>query len=581
MDREQSIKFLSDCIECGKLELISAKDKGYCDKDACDRAREKIREKWNEWALRIIADMIAAAGVKNNNAILQLKKEACVDFSGVLFIDIKQNCRYECCNSSNKCRLIHYQNHETCFQQAEVCYVGVILDAGFMSFSEFKFPGDVKFCDAIFCGETKFHKAVFEGDVNFKGAKFNLATNFDGASFCCGADFSGTKFNDLASFNQIIVKGDLNFTKAEFENTAFFMNSSCLGSNTTLFEKVHFRNGVYFDGSMVRGDAGYRNAQFGALSSFADSVFCGSTRFDEAEFKNAVIFRETQFWEETSFFAINCESAFVLSEASFDAFPPDFAQAHFREAPALDELRRKCPQGHKVDLKEVGACCGLHPFEPAPQRQWLGVIARRLCAWLPGVRAKNLMRYRHLKRLSIQNQDYDGELRHFSGELAHMAVTDRRYLFAKLYYLLTGYGRRAIIPFIGLIVQYILFTSYYLWMYRENKYSLPYTFTAWMEYLILDKMNGTGKLTIGVSCVSPAQIIKHNDPFWSSLRLSLSKSIFMVAQEPQEQLMADYKCLYKDEFMHWIYMVGAVQSFISAILIFLLFLVLRNHFRLK
>lgn len=277
---------------------------------------------------------------------------------------------------------------------------------GMGNFSGFIFPSEVDFRNAHFQVNADFTRATFLGEVWFNGAEFqNRATFFD-CRFECSARFNGTKFG-----------GATNFGKATFS-----------ASHSARFDQAVFVTLADFLGTKFQGDISFRQARFEGATSFWKSSFCRDATFN----------------------AIRAESAFSLANAQFHRVP-DFIQAHFPEAPRLDDVQVPI-------ISEWTALQGSSDPDAAP-------------------------RYRALKRLAIQGHDHDREQRFFADEIRSLrGQPDRllpnplnlfrkgkpfwpggaRYWFGVFYEVFSDFGRSIARPLILLTVTTALFAEAYL-----------------------------------------------------------------------------------------------------------------------
>jgi hypothetical protein len=289
------------------------------------------------------------------------------------------------------------------------------------------------------------------------------------------------------------------------------------------------------------------------LAWFKGCKFCGEANFQRAHFRGFANFENSKFLQSANFNAINSESAFNLESAHFDEVP-NFIQAHFVEAPRLDN----------VQVPSIG--------------EWNG---------LRGSTDPNAApRYRALKRLAIHGHDHDREQRFFADELRSLrGQPDRllpnplnlfrkgklvwqggaRYWFGVFYEVFSDFGRSIPRPLILLGLATLLFGDAYF-----------------ARHFLLSQ---------SCSCVENS-----GSSVRAAIYLALRKALIFPGLGQDQKLDQAYACLYgttslagnANEHARVIPIIpdsvaylGIVQTLISAVLIFLFLLAVRNHFRIK
>ena len=237
--------------------------------------------------------------------------------------------------------------------------------------------------------------------------------------------------------------------------------------------------------------------------------------------------------------AIKGESFFSLSGVTF-VEAPNFEQAHFAEAPMLDNSR--------------------FPREA-----------------LPGTTA----RWRALKRLAVQGHDHEREQFFFAQELKSLrGETDwplprlqnlfrrgepvwqngARYWFGLFYQGFSDFGRSMVLP----VLWWCGFTALFALVYLGQHY-------VW----------ATNNFTPPLECVKG----EASDPLDSAIFLAVHKGS-VAGLGGSEKLTQTYACLYGEErgapiIPDAVAFAGMAQTLLSAALIFLFLLAVRNHFRIK
>jgi hypothetical protein len=203
--------------------------------------------------------------------------------------------------------------------------------------------------------------------------------------------------------------------------------------------------GAEFFGTRFSGDAQFDSAVFLSNASFDNSKFSRESRFHQATFKGFTTFANGNFEQYSGFGAVLAERAFSLAKAKFHRVP-DFIQAHFAEAPRLDDLTihtQFAERGHWFSWpRRIAKGCWNRVFSADPD--------------LPA-------RWRALRRLAIQGHDGEREQMFFANEIGSQRfVSDWpvpivpwqprswlgffRFWFGILYGAFSGYGRSVLRP---------------------------------------------------------------------------------------------------------------------------------------
>jgi uncharacterized protein YjbI with pentapeptide repeats len=270
-----------------------------------------------------------------------------------------------------------------------------------------------------------------------------------------GTNFSGFVFPGYASFNGAqFTGGDASFDGAQFTG-----------------------GGAWFDGATFKRLASFRGQTFTNDIFFNGATFEpeGRADFGLATFERVAQFNGAKFLGEADFNAVWGKRTFSMSGAEFDAMP-DFIQAHFDEAPRLDNVQ--------VRARWYGQ---------GSAWTWPWRIAKGAWRRLNGGHAEDSelrdmpARWRALKRLAIQGHDTDRELefharelrsRRFVGEQRQRFGGDwplplafwrldawagvLRFWFGVLYGLFSNYGRSLFWPFFYAGVAAIAAAAFYL-----------------------------------------------------------------------------------------------------------------------
>lgn len=263
----------------------------------------------------------------------------------------------------------------------------------------------------------------------------------------------------------------------------------------------------------------------------------------QTDFTGFTSFDHCRFEEYANYRAIQVSRSFSLTQTRFKQLP-DFIQARFEESPELDAIHIE------------------------PQRGW----PRRLADFKTLLKgnADLAARWRALKRLAVAAHDHDRELLFLKGEvLARRWSADKPwhalFYFGLFYGGLSDFGRSVLRPLIGWALGLLVFARIYL-----------------SQHLL-----GDGCLYDG-----PGNTLT------AALGLSLRNALVLPGSGSATKLDQIYACLYgvygdpattpaslparfQPVIPDAIAFAGVAQNLWSAVMLFLLFLALRNHFRIK
>lgn len=438
-------------------------------------------------------------------------------------------------------------------------------------FSGLNFPGNAEFTEATFTGNAGFSGATFSGNAGFSGATFSSDAEFAGATFSGGAEFTEATFSGGAKFTEATFSRNADFTgatfsydawfaKTTFRGLAFFIRASFEGrayfndatfKHAARFEKASFAKTAWFDRVTFTISPFFNEATFADYTTFDRAIFLGGAWFQQAVFEGRATFNDTSFKGATSFSAIDAKSAFSLARATFLAVP-DFIQAHFGEAPRLDNCHIR-PQRQPLTLTSAKKSIK-DRFTGDPNRA---------------------ARWRALKRLAIQGHDHAREQAFFKGELKARRCTEDKLrhgaFWSGLFYQgFSDFGRSIWLPFIWWCFSVLVFTGLYLAQHPT-----------------------IGQKGLPLKCVAGPGV-----PWLAALTLSIQKGLLVSGVVPQSKLNQIYACLYgihtadatqtsqlpgsfSPVIPDCVTVLGFVQYPLSAVLIFLFLLAIRNHFRIK
>ena len=399
-----------------------------------------------------------------------------------------------------------------------------------VDFRNFQFPGKVSFISAKFKGYVHFESAVFPYSARFGNVIFLDFCNFENSTFRKNADFSRVKFKSYARFSNVKFLSYANFHSTKFSISANF-DSAEFKERVSFLEATFFR-GALFSDTKFKGMADYMSATFSRATYFSNAEFEGSALFLQCSFNGGVYFGDSSFKKFASFKAVSSKGLFSLYDVKFSNVP-DFTEAHFEEAPQFDDVELKPERFKKSQAHESGTN-------------------------LPS-------RWRALRRLAIQAHDYERELQFFKGEIiARRGTEDKwthaRFWFGWLYQLLSDFGRSMGKPLLWFGFSLMLFAAIYACQSPAD----------WYQPLIkpvfcVDGSGASRIVALGVSVVNAF-------PF--------------AAISSSDLLNQFYVCLYGIQesapvIPYVVIFASVIQFFVSAALLFLFLLAVRNHFRIK
>lgn len=296
------------------------------------------------------------------------------------------------------------------------------------------------------------------------------------------------------------------------------------------FRSRNFDRNMHFDGYIFPGTCHFNDSTFSHFANFDRAIFHDDVTFDRVTFKDLARFRSACFHRAANFAAIQAESSFDLSNTRFRTTVPNFIQAHFPEAPRFDHVHVPTVR----QLRRVGT--KIEPYTTA--------------------------RYRALKRLAIQGHDHERELQFFADELRSQRSSrwNVRSLLIEFYGFFSDFGRSIFRPALWWLVTTVGFAASYL-----GRHAL---------------MDSSG-------CIAGS-----GSPFRSAIYVALRKALIFPGLGTDQKLDVAYACLFgKTQISEngralplipdSIAYLGIAQTLISAALIFLILLAVRNQFRIK
>ena len=540
---------------------------------------KKGREAWNNWAEEILGRrrMLEAVGEWQEKATADFTEhcfEERVDFKGFRF---PGNAQFN--NATFKG---HAQFNNATFK--DFAWFESATFTGSASFESAKFKGHASFDNATFTGFTRFGNATFKDSAWFNSATFKDFAWFESATFKDSASFESAIFTGFALFGDATFTDSAWFDNATFKDSARFNSAIFTGSAS--FESAIFTGFALFGNATFTDSAWFDNATFKDSARFNSAIFTGSASFESARFRGYSLFTKAKFMAGASFAAARSEGAFTLADAKFKMVP-DFGQAHFDEAPRLDNLHIKPERSgvlaffkHAVK-RLIWTLLRWRLLAKLPHADFKAWLTRIQAAWRPAPDEEGLpARWRSLKRLAVQGHDHERELEFFSNEIIARRGVDDKLHHAQLwtgfvYQALSDFGRSIIRPLLWLVLSTVCFAFSYLG-----------------EHMAVVAMDGDD--------APPPCKAGSDNPLSEAFLLSLDKTLPLPEIVNDGDLDRIYACLYgyhdidatkpqtkstspppRVRIPSAVSWKGAAQVSISTVLIFLLLLALRNHFRIR
>ena len=137
------------------------------------------------------------------------------------------------------------------------------------------------FQDTIF-HEVAFNNLIFYSFASFNRAVFKSKAKFLKATFNESVEFGEASFNKSVNFSDTIFSGSAGFKSAIFSDKVFFKRTQFLGNLS--FDKVRFEN-----------DVSFYVAKFQAAINFRHTIFAKEVNFENAQFENVGHFEGAGF----------------------------------------------------------------------------------------------------------------------------------------------------------------------------------------------------------------------------------------------------------------------------------------------
>lgn len=453
-------------------------------------------------------------------------------------------------------------------------------------FNAVTFKGNTNFGKTAFKGYAQFQKTTFSGKANLHEAKFSGYALFHAATFT-HAEFGKVTFSSIVEFSLATFADGGHFGKVTF-------------SRDTAFENATFGGDAFFDNATFIGKAQFNGVTFKRNAEFNAATFKRNAGFGHATFEGLTAYDSATFHQKADFAAVRSDRAFSLAGAMFHIVP-DFIQAHFAEAPRLDNVT--------IDPRPLPLEAVIKDWKP--ESRWTQ-FRERLLRRFKGEESAPAC-YRALKRLAIQGHDHERQMQFFAGEITSARyVTDwplawrfwsgnawatvARYWFGWLYQVTSAFGRSLFRPLLLWLVTIALGTGYFLSQNpdverRMAAGDLATTVrTSWAAWRASQPCYAglpgeEGKHLSGLA----EPVRRQTDAATEALHLAM-RNAFIVLDGGQDAAHRTFGCLYGVErygdnpvaiVPSNVTFASAIQKSISGILIFLFGLAIRNMLRMK
>ena len=634
--RDTTVKRFEECEAKRAEARAAALAEGKSKHEASEAAQEAAKRHWNSWAENMLAKRRALEdsklwaaeegypGLEPRNAETRAwAEEAAADFSRCLVLVREENGAKEVSAKDDEQE-----------ESSESPVLSLAIDNTEIDLRGYIFPGYAWFESAILCGDVWFDRATFLGDVWFDRATFLGYALFGSATFSGNASFDRANFSGDTSFGSAVFSGNVSFGSAALLGNASFdratFKSDASFDRVTFFGDASFRSATLsgnasFGRGAFKGNASFDRITFSGNALFDQANFSGNTWFDSATFEGNAVFDSTTFKGKAIFLAILGKRAFSMAKAVFNTVP-DFIQAHFEEAPRLDNLQVivRIIEPHQNPEGEKG--------KAQWQAGWVRTLPKRVPPgiWRRVAEADRDIpsRWRALKRLAIQGHDTDRELEFHAREMrAQRFVQDWplpvkfwsgeswagffRFWFGSLYGIASDFGRSLVRPFMFWFVAVVLGAVFYLSqspdmieprakMEKKGASQISAAFaTAWHAWWLHPKScyagqtlppkdkNGDTPSYIGALTPGLQEVTGLANEAW---HLAI-RNAFILLDGSNEAANRTFGCLYGVEMYAGanplavvpssVSTISAVQKLFSGLMIFLFGLALRNMLKVK
>ena len=354
--------------------------------------------------------------------------------------------------------------------------------SGNVRFDRATFTGDATFVQANFASDSRFYRATFSGKARFNKASFTGNTRFDKVTFINDATFGQTTFSGNATFSQATFGRLSVFSDAKFEQARQF--GPLLAYRGLILDGAEFVEPVQIEVSSIavrcRRARFPHGVQFGLRwaqvvleeADFpAPSILTGIPRLSTGELasrEEQMIKDWRQFLSEEISEQPQLLSLIRANVAGLSLSNVAMADCRFADAHNLDKMRLEADVSFAIAPSPFGRLSRKRRQVIAEERDWRAGRPNRW-AWRPspwpgalGERPRILDasqiadRYRALRKGREDAKNEPGAADFYYGEMEmrrhapNSSVAERAIIW--LYWLISGYGLRALRSLIALVV---------------------------------------------------------------------------------------------------------------------------------
>jgi Pentapeptide repeats (9 copies) len=479
-------------------------------------------------------------------------------------------------------------------------------------FADQVFPAEAIFCQATFSGNAEFGGTTFQGNAKFDNATFQGGAGLSGSKFQEQSEFVGVTFQGEARFNRVKFQGATRFSRATFEGAAGF--SIATFQRDAWFLSATFKGDAKFGGATLKGAAGFGGATFKGGAWFDGATFKGDGTFANASFKGNAWFGGATFKEAAGFGGATCRGSFSLKGAEFQKVP-DFVQSAFAEAPRFDNMFIRLSERDPDDAARYRALKGLalkgHDHDSELSFFAGEIISRRGVEDFALPRPSNILRAWKLVPQTDEKPERKLVWRWQKGKFQEHAKIwsgGARYWAGQTYEILSDFGHSMLRPlgwWVVLIGMYaIAFLSQYFAAARSTT-GLEGLAEAyrWVGAWLLNKLSfGSLAAPAKLACHSTSELVDASkmEPWGAAGYVAARRALILNTGDDDDKLSFAYACLYGDytaemtngdptrsvfrvipHIPDTVSALAIMQSLLSAALIFLFLLAVRNQFRIK
>ena len=482
---------------------------------------------WNEWADGLIGEMERLKKDANMTlaGVIAWRMNARADFSGHCFSEQAdfEGFRFPGPTTFDGARFESGCCFKNCQFLAEDIFAN-LPDAGR--------PSGASFAEASFWGALVVLETAFGENVSFNKAEFRSELGLKAVQFKEKCSFADSRFLAQVLFDDVDFEGETTFESGKFTSWTRFARSRF--GDETLFVEAIFSQSVVFDNVEFQKTVGFLRATLSGYCFFQDTKFVASPAFTMCVFEHLIAFQKCIFSKGADFVGIKGEAAFFLSNTKFGILP-DFCQARFEGPPNLDGLfESDIEQWQSRDNVDDDA------ENSAPAR------------------------WRALRRLAREGGDFEREQHFLKEELVSRRGHEDRafelfYWAGLAYQWASNFGLSLSRPLVLLVVSMVAFGVGYGSGGRHDLIE----YCRWAE---------TGSENEG-SC----------NPLWSVGVLTTHGAFPFTGLGRYGHVEAARECLYgvtESPAPRVVGMIVVMQFVVSAILLFLVLLAIRNRFRI-